>query len=120
MVPVAYLVVRFLTLILPLLEVGFIVASYLRLEILAFGKIMRTTLVLIARIPRLHRPNIPFPLLPLFLRDIGPVIDLLHGQVLLLLLAGDHGRMRQALSRLKICWLLHHGKVAWLIQIESC
>ena len=119
MVPVAVVVVRLLSLLLALLEVGVIVASYLRLEIFAFGKIMRTTLVLIAWIPCLHRSDIPFPLSPLFLRDIRPVTDFLHGQVLLLLLVGDHGRMRQALTRLKICSLLHHGIVAWLIQIES-
>ena len=98
MVPVAVVVVRLLSLLLALLEVGVIVASYLRLEIFAFGKIMRTTLVLIAWIPRLHRSDIPFPLSPLFLRDIRSVTDFLHGQVLLLLLVGDHGRMSHALS----------------------
>ena len=96
MVPVAYLVVRLLTLSLPLLEVGFIVASYLRLESFALWKIMWTTMVLIAWIPRLHRPDISFPFIPLLLRDVGP--NLLHRQVLLLLLASDHGRMRQTLS----------------------
>ena len=118
MVPVAVVVVRLLSLLLALLEVGVIVASHLGLESFAFGKIMRTSLVLIARIPRLHRSDVPFPLIPLFFRDVRPVIDFLHGQVLLLLLVGDHGRMRQALTRLKICSLLHHGNVAWLIQIE--
>ena len=78
MVPVASHVVRLLPLILPLLEVWFIVASYLSLEIFAFGKIKRATLVLIARVPRLHRLNIPFPLIPLFLRNVRPIIDLLH------------------------------------------
>ena len=78
MVPVANLVVRLFPLILHLLEGGVIVASYLRFGIFAFGKIMGTTLVLIARFPRLHRPDVPLPLIPLLSRDVRPVIDLLH------------------------------------------